>query len=347
VSEAIELTRTAELLLIRLLPISGKTLTNPKRVRDELRKFGARLESDEAWDRLVASLAQAGLVLNRPLAITDAGRERAMEILGLAQLPPRLTWPQIRDKHLVPLAAGGGPAKEHSSKDKLAGLLLKRKYDLPLQRGATLANAAVALVCRELGFPELTDLKALEAAVISRLLQSPEALPLKNAIEQLVRIKLGAPRGKVDELRQALVAQWIAEKDEAKEKSEIASSQASAGASAGGTSASRESAEGANDLPGFVQKVTHSARHSFTGWFGDNKLFISHAWRAFRSAGDGAARLDLQSFKQRLVEANTRGLLRLGRADLVAAMNEQDVRDSEIKYLNAEFHFLLIEGQEA
>jgi hypothetical protein len=322
VNDTPELPRTAELLLVRLLPF-GKTRPNPKKLREELEKFGAKLSSETAWSELVSELAKAGLVIERPLGLTDAGRDRAMKLLGLSELPPRATWAQIRDKHLVPLAAGGGPAKDHSGKDRLAALLLKRRYDLPLPRGAKLATAAIALVCKELGFPGLTDLKALEAAVLSRMLNSPDPLPLKNAIEQLVRVKLGAPRGKVDELRQAVVAQWVGQSEAAQHPPAKTSP---------------------DNLASFAVAVNDAARKSSAGWFGDNKLFISHAWRAYRATGNGQAGMDLAAFKHRLVEANTRGLLRLGRADLVAAMNEHDVRDSQIKYLNTEFHFLLVDG---
>jgi hypothetical protein len=325
VSDSSKLTRTAELFLVRLLPL-GKSRPNPKKLREELDKFGADLSNETAWNELVSELAKLGLLAERPLGLTGAGRERAMRLLGISELPPRATWAQIRDKHLVPMAAGGGPAKDHSGKDRLAALLLKRKYDLPLPRGANLATAAASLVCKELGFPGLTDLKALEAAVLSRILKSPEPLPLKNAIEQLVRLKLGAPRGKVDELRQAVVAQWVGEGEPAQHSPAEASG---------------------DDLPSFAAAVNQAARKSSAGWFGDNKLFISHAWRAYRAAGNGRSGMDLASFKHRLVEANTRGLLRLGRADLVAAMDEHDVRESQIKYLNAEFHFLLVDGRTA
>ena len=72
--------------------------------------------------------------------------------------------------------------------------------------------------------------------------------------------------------------------------------------------------------------------------------WISRAWRQFQSQSDGhGAGLDLPAFKQRLVEANREGLLRLSRADLVSAMDPADVRESETRYLNAEFHFILIE----
>lgn len=322
-SESPELTRTAQLLLIRLLPV-GKSRPSPKKLREELAKFGANLASDETWNALVAELAGAGLLTERPLGLTEAGRNRALHMLGLSSLPPRLTWPLIRDKHLVLLAAGGGAPKEFAGKDRLAATLLKRKYNLPLPPGSTLAVAAAALVCRELGFPQLTDMKSLEAAVISRLLDAPQALLLRDAIEQLVRLKLNAPRGKVEELRQAIIARWIGQSnaDEHSSKSERN-----------------------EELHQFARAVERSAKQSPSGWFGENKLFINHAWGAFRAGGNGQAEMDLASFKQRLVQANVHGLLRLGRADLVAAMNAEDVHASQTRYLNTEFHFLLIDGE--
>jgi hypothetical protein len=47
-------------------------------------------------------------------------------------------------------------------------------------------------------------------------------------------------------------------------------------------------------------------------------------------------------FKDRLIEANRQGLIRLSRADLVEAMDPADVRASETTWLNAVFHFVEI-----
>ncbi len=52
--------------------------------------------------------------------------------------------------------------------------------------------------------------------------------------------------------------------------------------------------------------------------------------------------MDLPAFKQRLAEANNARLLDLSRADLVQAMDPDDVRLSEVTYLNAAFHFIRI-----
>ena len=83
--------------------------------------------------------------------------------------------------------------------------------------------------------------------------------------------------------------------------------------------------------------MNRAAAASPTGWFGDDKVFISHV---HRQMGDGPS---LDSFKRRLVEANTAGLVQLARADLVAAMDPADVSASEVTYLTAEFHFVRVE----
>ena len=51
----------------------------------------------------------------------------------------------------------------------------------------------------------------------------------------------------------------------------------------------------------------------------------------------------MNAFKQRLVEANSKGLLRLSRADLVSAMDPELVAESETRYLNARFHFVRLD----
>src|SRR5690606_36911233 len=63
--------------------------------------------------------------------------------------------------------------------------------------------------------------------------------------------------------------------------------------------------------------------------FGPNKVFIGSVWRAL--AGDPEiAALGEAAFKRQLAEAHRRGLLELGRADLVAAMDPGEVTASEI-----------------
>ncbi len=75
------------------------------------------------------------------------------------------------------------------------------------------------------------------------------------------------------------------------------------------------------------------------GRFGSDKVFIAAIWR--RLATDprftGTTR---QDFDRALVEANRQGLLDLARADLVAAMDPDEVAQSEIRHLNSTFNFV-------
>ena len=95
------------------------------------------------------------------------------------------------------------------------------------------------------------------------------------------------------------------------------------------------------DLPAFAERVKAAARDCPTGRFGDNKVFIAHVWKA-SSRIPRFATMDLDAFKERLAEANNARLLDLSRADLVQAMDPDDVRQSEVHYLNATFHFVRI-----
>jgi hypothetical protein len=71
-------------------------------------------------------------------------------------------------------------------------------------------------------------------------------------------------------------------------------------------------------------------------------VFIVALWRCSQREPSFLS-LSLPEFKQRLVEANSRSLLHLSRADMVQAMDPQLVADSETSFLNASFHFVLIE----
>ena len=92
-------------------------------------------------------------------------------------------------------------------------------------------------------------------------------------------------------------------------------------------------------LEEFARRVVQAARTSPTGWFGDNKVFIAHVWRALHD-DPAFQEMDLSAFKRRLTEANHARLLDLSRADLVEAMDPDDVRGSETLHLGASFHFI-------
>jgi hypothetical protein len=87
--------------------------------------------------------------------------------------------------------------------------------------------------------------------------------------------------------------------------------------------------------------VRETARTSPTGRFGDNKVFIVHIFRALSTDPEFAA-MGLDGFKRKLAEANNARVLDLSRADMVEAMDPDDVSLSEVSYLGAYYHFVVI-----
>lgn len=93
------------------------------------------------------------------------------------------------------------------------------------------------------------------------------------------------------------------------------------------------------DLHGFARDVLRAAARCETGWFGNEKVFISHVWTSYAERSGGGIG-DMDVFKSRLVEAHRADLLTLAGADLVEAMDPEDVAASETCYLNGSFHFV-------
>jgi hypothetical protein len=89
----------------------------------------------------------------------------------------------------------------------------------------------------------------------------------------------------------------------------------------------------------FVKDVLNAAKECETGKFGDKKVFISHVWKIFANKHPEYD-LDEKSFKSKLTKHARK---HLSRADLISAMDQNDVRASETTYLNATFHFIILE----
>jgi hypothetical protein len=244
-------------------------------------------------------------------------------------LPPRCKWQTIQAKFLLPKALGLPPTARDAQKrvekaEGLAALLLKRRFDLPVGASPSLGQVLEALVCKELGFPGETSVVAVKAEVLSRLIGSDERLTSKDLTKKLPGILLQAKGGGAAGLREVVLHGWA---DGATHRPEPP------------PPPPPESAE--FDLTEFAQTVTAAARDCPTGRFGDNKVFISHVWRRLRDELPFRA-MDLPTFKRRLTESNTAGLLRLTRADLVEVMDPVDVDESNTPYLNTSFHFVVV-----
>jgi hypothetical protein len=309
-------------------------------VRQDLGRFLEGIPSDEQFREWVTRLRAAGLLTENRLQLTEVGRGQALAFLSASELPPRCTWGTIQARYLLPLALGLDPgadvARQIGKADVLASLLLRRRFNLPVGTGTSLAGALEALACRELGFPDETTLKGVRDAVLSRLLGADERLPLEKIGKIAPRVLLGAQGAGAAALRSVALRQWAAG-----ERPSGALPEGEPSCPPRTPSTPEEF-----DLAAFAGTVLAVARHCPTGRFGDNKVFINHVWRRLTEEPPFAD-LGLDAFKQKLVEANRADLITLSRADLVSVMDPGDLRESETHYLNAVFHFIRTDKEQS
>lgn len=321
-------TAVADLALIRMT-LPSKKPPAPSVIRKDLGKLlGSELSAAE-FDDLRNELASAGLLTKgrrNTFVPTDAGRERAMRFLGVAALPSRTNWSTVIAKYLFPKAVGlsAHAADKMNSGDKLAAFVLKRKYGLAAGVGTTVNRVLEAVVCKRLGFPQETTLDGLFCAVLSQLMGS-DRLTREKLTQQLPLFETGLTVASADAVRCKIVREWLGVAAQPLQRPEPPPSERF-------------------DLPVFAATVRALAASSLPqDRYHDNKVFIAALWRASQREPN-FPRIPLAEFKQRLVEANSHNLLHLSRADLVQAMDPQLVGDSETEYLNAKFHFVLLEG---
>lgn len=322
-----------ENLVLARLAVPSRKPSSAAEVRDDVGNVtGSPLSADE-FAELTARLQTDGLVEPRPrsrgaVRLTDAGRAAALEYLGVTALPPRTNWQTIRAKYLFPKALGAGAdAAKLDKADKLGAFLIRRKYELPA--GDTLNAVLEALACKLLGRPDEVTFDGLLRAVLSEELGSDKRLPKKDLLKQLPRKAAGTKTGKVDDLRAAVVREWLG------------------GGSARPATAPAPPIEMTDpaplDLPEFAATVRRIARDCPPGArFGSNKVFVAAVWRESQ-AEDGFPRMPLADFKAALAGASREGLIRLEPADLVQAMDPKLVSDSEVVRAGAAFHFVLVE----
>ncbi len=316
----------ADLILVRLLP-PVKKRPSPKNLREELAPFFRTPPTPEQVSDTLNGLRAAGLMKPLGQHLTDAGRERAMAYLGIRELPAKVNFRTIQAKFLVPKALGVS-AEAVDNKDKLAAALMKRQLNLPVGTPATAAGVLNSLACRAAGFPEVVvdDLRQLRSHLLGKAIGSNEAIGPKDAMRVIPAVLLNPQGNGVEGFRKlALKGFADAVNDTPVQQPE-------------------PQPDETFDLEDFANTVLSVARKSPTGRFGDNKVFISHVWRQLADE-PRFARLGLDGFKAKLLEANRADLLTLSRADLVQVMDPTEVRESETAYLNATFHFIRIDKE--
>jgi hypothetical protein len=324
------LDQTDRLILARWLSPSTAV-----KIRGDVGKLAARAGSSD-WaaefesrrSRLLAAelLRPKGGAKSKTFELTEAGRHEALMFLGLPEPPPKLTWAALQTDYLVPLAMGMRPDSDDARRIKKAAALkvalVARARQLPLGPAATLKNALAVLAWKLLGVESTAPFTA-ENVVQQLVFHQPpgKKLTTDRVTSALAAAAVGARTGSLSELRSSAIRQWLSPAEHA-------------------APAERPNLTDFN-LPAFAERVLAAARRSASGRFGDNKVFISHVYRGL-DGDPAAAESDLPQFKRRLLEANREGLLRLSRADLVEAMDPDDLRDSATMHDNATFHFIRV-----
>jgi len=335
-TQTVPVTKTGRLILVRLLAPAKRM--NPSSLRKGLDSFFRGRPAGE-WKALfadtLAALERDGLLTCKPLALTDAGRAEALDFLGLTELPPRVDWRKLKSGFLIPATFAGtadaARREQMGTADGLRLALLRMRHDSP--DAGTLSQALDGVICKELELEpkgRLT-LGVLKARLLSRILNVVGNPPLK-AFQKLAPAQaVGASRTGADDLRSALLREWLKDEETAAPPATEACYVA--------PPAERPAAP--FDLAAFAARVLGAARASETGRFGDNKVFISHVWRGL-SADPPHAGVSRDEFNRQLCEANRQRLINLSRADLVEAMDPDDVRDSEVRDHGATYHFIRI-----
>ncbi len=215
----------------------------------------------------------------------------------------------------------------------IKAVLLRRQFDLPIADVPKLDDAIDALAWKLIGFGAMArkfDAKAVKTALILRELGDGHA-----------------PTSRRPTSRRPPTACWPAAAVRVATTRRSCATPSSATGSAGRARRRKMSRAPDPELrqpldpSAMAGRVQAAARSCPTGRYGDHKVFIAHVWDHLRSDPDFAA-MDLDGFKRALAEANNLRLLDLARADLVQAMDPEEVRRSEVRYLNATFHFVRI-----
>jgi hypothetical protein len=282
------------------------------------------------------------------IVLTDNGRHHGLDFLGVVRLQPKTTWAKLKKIYLPARALGlaastDAAIKALSSEPGFKAILLRRQFGLRTTALPRLDEALDALAWQLIGFgdlPQKFDLRSVKTALFNREIGDGRATDFKKAAAQLLARKVAARRDDPRELRDAVLRGWIDHDESELTEPDLAEQS--------DTIAPREQPTPCPvpqlhklDLPSFAELVKSAARTCPTGRFGDNKVFIVHVWRALKVVPPFQS-MELASFKEQLAAANNARLLDLSRADLVQAMNPDDIRQSEVHYFNATFHFIRI-----
>ena len=298
----------ADLILLRLLaPERGREGVARSRVAGDLRPLWPGSDGAAPWPEAFAA-AWRGLTDTGHAATGGRGAGRLVATpVGAARAREVFGLPED-----FPVSPGWAA--------------LRDGYALPRALGTGTAAAG--------GDKKAAD--RLRAALLRRFLLDGArgADSLRGAVDLLLARALVVPRPSLAEFRRAALRRALIPGEPS--SSGTARPEKPASVAGGGAVRLPE------DLSAFATLVRETARGVPTGRFGESKIFLVHVWRALLAAGR-AGPDEETVFKERVAASHAAGLLGLARADLTGAFDPADLAGSEVRFLNATFHFLRLD----
>ncbi len=334
-----------QLILVRLL---GKAKTPPARsqLNKDLKPFFVvqDIEWQACLDRNLNALQEAGLIEAKPFRLTESGQQAAADFLGLDSAP-QAKWDTLRNRYLIARAFDITPSNTQAfqkigSAEGVRAAVLVKHFQLPGSPVPSESRVKHILAWQQLKTAHDLEIPATSnishnAILQATILKGQKGDPLKLLSTEATK----SLSTDIKHIRQAIIRQWLETippetKPQAPTETQPVETTINNGQNA--------NAAHTLDLPRFAASVREVAQTSPTGWFGENKVFLSHVWNQYQGEGGGNG-MSRGEFDQLLVEANRQNLLTLSRADLVSAMNPEDVQSSEIQMSNSTFHFLRVD----
>ncbi len=309
--------RLDTLILIRLsTPIKHPS---PSALRAPMERYVVPPLPKARWPSVFQSrvhgLRRDGLV--ERWSLTPRGQLVLKSRIGVTKLAWRDARPVLAALAMGLDAKDAGVRRHLKEGETVVGAVLNDTLELGLELPSML-EAVDRLAYREMtGKDGVLTLDAVRAYYLARVL-GRGGRRRRADVDRLARTVaarvLGARGTEVDEIVTALTQQWLT----------------------GTRSPERDMVA----LETFARRVLDAASNvDGKGRYGERKVFISAVWRAL--TGDRIVEhVTLAQFKERLCQAHQAGLLNLERADLVGAMDINEVNASEAHVMNATFHFV-------
>jgi hypothetical protein len=341
--------RVRKLVLVRVLVTRKSPITLTQLEKSVCTELGAHVSAADAKRAFDAALREAEQLASLKLAtppksksprpaLTETGRQQALSALGLKALPPKLDWSQARKMLAVQVLAPAQAASQPLTADAIATQILVAQHGLPASV-ATLAQAIERLAWRALDVE--TDAPFTAAAVQRHLLRElvpADARATGSAWRRMFAMRAIHANGHTaDALARALLLSDGLQPGQPQQARPPQQRDKRPGVGNDNAPVRPEQPS----LTDFARAVARAAHSPQVLRFHGDRAFIGSVWehmRASKLIGD----MSLDEFKSNLVSAHRKQLLEIVRADLVGAMDPNEVRRSEARHDNATYHFVAL-----